>query len=85
MNSCLLHRRWYIVGCYLAPDDALIIKGVVAAIGKRPWGAALMVVGYFNTTLVEPEECEQDEGVVAYLEEEGLEDMTVHFLPRHTS
>ena len=55
MNSCLLHRRWYIVGCYLAPDDALIIEGVVAAIGKRPQGAALLVVGYFNTALAAPE------------------------------
>ena len=73
------------VGCYLALDDALTIEGVVAANGKRPWGGALMVVGHFNTTLVEPEELEQDEGFVAYLEEEGLDDMTDHFLPRHTS
>ena len=25
-------RRWYIVGCYLAPDDTLTIESVVAAL-----------------------------------------------------
>ena len=44
-------RRWYIVGCYLAPDNASAIEDVVTAIGKRPRGAALVVVGNFNTNL----------------------------------
>ena len=47
--------RWYILGCYLAPDNASTIEDVVAAIGKRPQGAALVVVGNFNTYLATPE------------------------------
>ena len=38
-------RRWYIIGCYLAPDDAETIEWVVAALGDRPKGTALIVVG----------------------------------------
>ena len=48
-------RLWYIVGCYLAPKNSLTIEYVVAAIGKRPQGAALLVVGDFNTNLAAPE------------------------------
>ena len=29
-------RRWYIVGCYLAPDDTLTIKRVIEALRDRP-------------------------------------------------
>ena len=32
-------RRWYIVGCYLAPDDTLTIERVVEALRDRPKGA----------------------------------------------
>ena len=28
-------RQWYIVGCYLAPDDTSKIEGVVAALKER--------------------------------------------------
>ena len=38
-------RRWYIVGCYLAPDDTSTIERVVEAIRERPKGAELMVAG----------------------------------------
>ena len=48
-------RRWYIVGCYLAPDDTSTIESVVAALKERPRGAKLLVVGYFNVNLAEPE------------------------------
>ena len=76
-------RRWFIVGCYFAPDGASTIEDVVAAISKRPRGGALLVVSNFNTDLVVPEGRERDEGVAAALAEEGLEDMSGHFLPWH--
>ena len=76
-------RWWYIVGCYLAPDDASTIEDIVAAISKRPWGAALLAVGDFNTNLATTEVLEQNKGIAAALAEEGLEDMISHFLPRH--
>ena len=48
-------RRWYIVGCYLDPDDTSTIENVVAALKDRPRGAKLLVVGDFNVNLAEPE------------------------------
>ena len=44
-------RWWYIVGCYLAPDDTSTIESVVAALKERPRGAGLLVVGDFNVNL----------------------------------
>ena len=45
------NRRWYIVECCLAPENALTIEDVIAVISKWPQGATLMVVGDFNTNL----------------------------------
>ena len=42
-------RRWYIIGCYLAPDDARTIERVVTALGDQPGGTALVVAGDLNT------------------------------------
>ena len=44
-------RWWFIMGCYMAPDDASTIEDSVAAISKRPWGVVLLVVYNFNTNL----------------------------------
>ena len=38
-------RRWYIIGCYLAPDDDRTIERVVTALGDQPRGTALLVTG----------------------------------------
>ena len=38
-------RRMYIVGCYIAPDDAQTIERVVTAIKDKPAGSALIVAG----------------------------------------
>ena len=46
---------WHIVGFYLAPDDDYAIEDVVAAISQQLRGAALPVVGNFNTDLAAPE------------------------------
>ena len=48
-------RRWYIIGCYLAPDDAQTIERVVTALGDQPKGTALVVAGDPNTDLGEVE------------------------------
>ena len=55
----------HIVGCYFAPDDASTIDDVVAAISQQPKGAALLVVGNFNTNLAATEGRAQDEEVAA--------------------
>ena len=36
-------RRWYIIGCYLAPDDTRTIERVVTALGDQPRGTLLIV------------------------------------------
>ena len=43
--------RWYIIGCYLAPDDTSTIECIVAALKDRPKGTALLVAGDLNTDL----------------------------------
>ena len=47
-------RRWYIIGCYLSPDDTSTIASVVAVLKERPRGTTLLVVGDLNTTLTDP-------------------------------
>ena len=42
-------RRWYIIGCYLAPDDARAIERVVTSLGDQPRGTTLIVAGDLNT------------------------------------
>ena len=44
-------RWWYIIECYLTPDNAETIERVVTAPGDRPKGTALIVLGDLNTDL----------------------------------
>ena len=48
-------RRWFTVGCYLAPNDTSTIDSVVAELKELPRGAELLVAGDFNVNLEEPE------------------------------
>ena len=75
-------RRWYIIGCYLAPDDAEKIEWVVTALGDRPKGTALIVAGDLNTDLGDAESNRRGLVILATMTEAGVEDMTAHFLPR---
>ena len=75
-------RRWYIIGCYLAPDDTSTIESVVAALKDRPKGTALVVTGDLNTELEEPENDRRGKEIAAAMTEAGVEDMTAHFLPQ---
>ena len=75
-------RRWYIIGCYLAPDDARTIEQVVTDIGNQPRGTALVVAGDLNTDLGDMECDGRGTEIAAAITEAGLEDMAAHFLPR---
>ena len=75
-------RRWYIVGCYLAPDDTSTIDRVIAALKERPKGSELLVAGEFNANLAESEGDQRGEDIAAALATEGLEDTSAQFLPR---
>ena len=58
-------RCWYIVGCYLAPDDTAMIESVVATLKERPRGAELLVTGDFKINLLEPEGDRMGEDIAA--------------------
>ena len=78
-------RRWYIIGCYLAPDDTETIERVVTALGYRPKGTALIVEGDLNTDLEDSESDRRGTEITTAMTEAGVEDMTAHFLPRKRS
>ena len=75
-------RRWYIVGAYIAPEDMETMERVVAAIGKKPRGAELMVAGDFNADIAAPEGNRRAENITTDIATAGLEDMAQHFMPR---
>ena len=75
-------RWWYIIVCYLAPDDSETIERVFAALGDRPKGTALIVAGGLNTDLGDAENDRRGLEIAAAMTEAGVEDMTAHFLPR---
>ena len=74
--------RWYIIGCYLTPDDAETIERVVTALGDKPRGTALIVVGDLNTDLGDTENGRRGSEIAAAMTEAGVEDMTANLLPR---
>ena len=75
-------RQWYIIGCYIAPEDSQTIERVVTALGDQPRGTALIVAGDFNTDLGEMASNGRGIDIAAAITEAGLEDMTALFLPR---
>ena len=48
-------RRWYIMGCYLAPDNISTIERVVKALWDPPKVAELLVAGDLNINPAAPE------------------------------
>ena len=75
-------RQWYIIRCYLAPDDAQTIERVVTALGDQPRGTALIVAGDLNTDLRDMACNGRGTEIAAAITEAGIEDMTAQFLPR---
>ena len=55
---------------------------MVAALGRKPRGADLMVAGDFNVDIMEPEGNKRVENIATDLATAGLEDMAQHFMPR---
>ena len=74
-------RRWYIIGCYLAPD-AQTRERVVTALGDQPRGTALVKAGDLNTDMGTIDCDGRGAEIAAAITEAGLEDMAAHFLPR---
>ena len=53
-------QQWYIIGCYLFPNEASTIECVLVVVGKLPCWSELLVAGNFNADLTGPEGAEQD-------------------------
>ena len=75
-------RWWYIIRCYLAPNDAETIERVVTALGDRPKGTTLIVEGDLKTDLGDAESNRRGSEIVAAMAEARVEDIRAHFLPR---
>ena len=75
-------RRWYIIGCYFAPNDTSTIERAVAALKDRPKGTTLVVAGDLNIELEYQENDQRVRDIAAEMTAAGVEDMTAHFLPR---
>ena len=75
-------RQWYIIGCYLSPDNNSTIDSVVAALKERPQVLELLVTGGLNTNLENLEGDQREKEIEAELTMAGLEDMSAHFIPR---
>ena len=54
-------QRWYIIRCYLAPNDTSTIESVVAALKDRHQGLDLLVAGDLNANLEQPEGDQREE------------------------
>ena len=74
---------WYILGCYLDPENALTIEDVVVAIIQWPCRSAFMVTGNLNANLAASEGHAWDEVITSALSTAGLEEMGAHCLLRH--
>ena len=75
-------QLWYIIGCYLTPDNIETIERVVTVLGDRPKGTTVIVTGDLNTDLEDSESDRRGTDIAAAMTEAGLEDMTAQFLPR---
>ena len=74
-------RRWYIVGCYLAPGDGTTIRDVETAMTEKPRGAELIVAGDLNVYHGKVGGWGRDEEITA-VAMAGLEDIVGHYFLR---
>ena len=58
------------------------METVVAAIGRKPLGAELMVAGDFNVDILAPKGNRRAENIATDLVTAGVEDMAQHFMPQ---
>ena len=74
-------RRWYIVGCYLAPGNGTKIRDVEAEMAERPRVTELIVAGDFNVDLDKTGGRGRDKEIAATLATAGLKYPVGDFLP----
>ena len=75
-------RRWYIISCFLAPNDTLKIENAAAALKDLPRGAKVLVAGDLNANLDQTEGYQTEKEIAATLTATILKGMPSHFLMR---
>ena len=75
-------HQWYIVGCYIAPNDTTTRYTVVTTLEEQPQGSKILVAVDFNTNILEPEGYRRRGGILETLAMGGFEDMLEHLIPR---
>ena len=76
-------RRWYIMGCYFAPDHDSTIDRIVMSIFQCPHRTNNLVAGESNTDLSRSKGTARDKDITAVLAATRLEYMLAQFLPCH--
>ena len=77
----LRSRKWYVIGVYLPPNDALTVHCTEQAFEEAPKGIQLILLGDLNVSLREPKDSRGDEVVMA-LADSSMGNGTDHFMPR---
>ena len=77
-------RQWYVVGCYLAPNDASDLERFIVGIGQQPWGVELLASRDFNVYLTTTNGYEHEKEIPVVMVMEGLEDIKAHLLTKHS-
>ena len=75
-------QRWYIIRCYLTPDNAQTIDCVVAKLRERPQVSELVVAVDFSAYLAQPEGVSIEVEITEALMSAVLEYMLVYFMPQ---
>ena len=73
------YRCWFIMGFYLAPEDASSIEHISGATEHLPCGVVLMVVGDLNANIADPESNRRYKAITESLSDSVLEYISVHF------
>ena len=73
--------RWYIVGCYIPPNDLTTLTHVEQAWQACPRGCLPILLGDLNVNLAAPRD-ERDETIAEQVDAMALSDMSAHFRQR---
>jgi len=71
--------RWYIVGCYIPPNDLTTLTHVEQAWQACPRGCLPILLGDLNVNLAAPRD-ERDEAIAEQVDAMALSDLSSHFL-----
>ena len=70
--------QWYIVGCYIPPNDLTTLTHVEQAWQACPWGCLPILLGDLNVNLAAPRD-NRDKTIAEQVDTMALSDMSAHF------